>query len=69
MYCCTFIRGRGSVHRWEYTFGHGWERAELRASQTVHASPYDQADLRLAPLFFGDTDKNVMNVVYTLDVL
>jgi hypothetical protein len=35
----------------EYTFGHDWARAELRASQTVHTSPYGKADLRPTPLF------------------
>jgi hypothetical protein len=39
---CTFIHG-GSAHPREYTFDHGWARAELRAPQTVHASPYGKA--------------------------
>jgi hypothetical protein len=34
---CTFIRGV-LAHPRRYTFVHGWERAELRASLTVHVS-------------------------------
>ena len=34
---CTFIRGV-LAHPRRYTFDHGWERAELRASLTVHVS-------------------------------
>jgi hypothetical protein len=51
-YPCTFIHG-GSAHPREYTFGHGWARAELRASQTVHTSPYGKAVFVL--LFFRAT--------------
>ncbi len=34
---CTFIRGV-LAHPRKYTFDHGWERAELRASLTMHVS-------------------------------
>jgi hypothetical protein len=36
-HACTFIRGV-LAHPRKYTFDHGWERAELRASLTMHVS-------------------------------
>ena len=37
LYLGTFIRGV-LAHPRKYTFDHGWERAELRASLTLHVS-------------------------------
>jgi hypothetical protein len=44
----TFIRGV-LAHPRRYTFDHGWERAQLRASLTVHVSQKSTVYLRRAP--------------------
>ena len=45
---CTFIRGV-LAHPRGYTFDHGWERAELRASVLVYVSQKSKVYLRPAP--------------------